>query len=830
MPCPSGRDRIAALTKNRNIRRFINLTDHVKMKFSAITACLMLAFLTSFCVVKAQTINPEILNKKWKASWISVPGEPAKDYGVYQFRKTITLPGKPGSFIIHVSGDNRYKLFVNGAQVSAGPARGDIFHWNFETVDLAPFLSEGKNIISALVWNEGEMRQEAQISYRTAFILQGNGGAESILNTDKSWKCIRDNSRSPLPVNLVYSYYVAGPGELDDKRNYTDNWMSANFDDSSWKDAQALFAGLPKGVFEHSQGWMLVPSPLPQMEYKTHRFAKVRKADNVSIPKGFPTSKVSLTIPANTKTSILLDQSFLTNAYPVVKFSSGKDAVIALGYAEALYIDEGSATDWRAQNKKGNRNEIEGKRFVGREDRIISNGRKNQEFTTLSWRTYRYVQLNIETQNEALVIDDLYGIFTGFPFKQNARLITPLPELNQILDIGWRTARLCAFETYMDCPYYEQLQYVGDTRIQAMISYYNAGDDRLAKNAIELLDNSRMAEGITLSRYPTANAQEIPTFSLWWIGMLKDYLMYRGDPEFIKSKLQGERSVLNFFGKYQQKNGLLKSAPYWVFTDWAEGPGWSNGMAPTGKEGNSAALDFQLIWAYQTAAELEEKLGMPEYADKYRKAALQLQETARAVYFDPGKNLFSDTPEKELYSQHVNALAILTETVKGSEAGALAKKLLTDKTLTQASIYFQYYLNQALIKAGLGNEYLNWLGIYRENIKQGMTTWGEDSNINTTRSDCHAWGSHPNIEFYRTVLGIDSDAPGFEKVKIEPHLGTLKTASGEIPHPKGKIGVDYKIEKGKLKAGINLPEGTSGYFLWHGKRYELKEGLQRLEL
>ena len=44
-----------------------------------------------------------------------------------------------------------------------------------------------------------------------------------------------------------------------------------------------------------------------------------------------------------------------------------------------------------------------------------------------------------------------------------------------------------------------------------------------------------------------------------------------------------------------------------------------------------------------------------------------------------------------------------------------------------------------------------------------------------------------NIEFFRTVLGIDSDAPGFTKVRIEPHLGTLKKIAGEMRHPKGKL-------------------------------------------
>ena len=63
-------------------------------------------------------------------------------------------------------------------------------------------------------------------------------------------------------------------------------------------------------------------------------------------------------------------------------------------------------------------------------------------------------------------------------------------EVQQILTTGWRTARLCAHETYMDCPFYEQLQYGGDARIQMLVSLYMAGDASLMRNGITLIDST----------------------------------------------------------------------------------------------------------------------------------------------------------------------------------------------------------------------------------------------------------------------------------------------------------------------------------------------------
>jgi len=773
--------------------------------------------------------NSTDIPQQWNASWISVPGINPTGYGVYLFRKTFNLITKPSEFIIHVSGDNRYRLFINGKMLSQGPARGDNYFWNYETVNIASELNSGKNYVIAMVWNEGELRPEAQISNRTAFLIQGHTSREDSINTNGSWKCYPISAYAPLRGIGYNTYYVTGPGEIIDMHSMPNHFDEKDFDDSQWKNASNIGRANPKGRGDISN-WMLVPSSLPQMELRLQRFSEARRSTGITIPPGFPEKPVALTVPANTSATILLDQSFLTNAYPWLQFSKGNGATISLVYAESLFkeIPNGPGKSFH----KGNRDEIEGKFIAGRKDSIISDGTDKQSFTPLNYRTFRYLEIRINTKDDPLIIDDVSNYFTGYPFTLNASFeADDNHQLEQILDIGWRTARSCAMETYMDCPYYEQLQYIGDTRIQALVSLYNSGDDRLVRNAINQMDHSRIAEGITLSRHPSYSPQQIPTFSLWYIGMLHDYWMYRGDSAFIRDKLQGMRNVLWFFSKYEGTDGSLHNPPYWEFTDWVhDRKGWNGGTGPIGKDGSSSLLDLQLLWAYQIAISLESQLGSAANALAYKQKASRLMQTIKRNYWNADRKLFADTREKDVYSQHANTLAILTGVISGNEAKAMAGKLLSDSSLAPASIYFQYYLNQALIKAGFGNDYLKWLDKWRENISMGLTTWAEISEIDQARSDCHAWGASPNIEFYRTVLGIDSDAPGFKRIKIEPHLGTLKNLNGKIPHPNGVISVRYEHINNKLKARIELPRGITGRFIWNGKSYPLVSGVNERDI
>jgi alpha-L-rhamnosidase len=770
----------------------------------------------------AQKINPSLLNNNWPASWISCPNIPQRDYGVYHFRKTFRLDQQPSSFVVHVSADNRYRLFVNGKAVCNGPARGDLYNWYFETIDIAQYLQQGNNVIAALVWNMGVHAPVAQISNQTAFVLQGNTDAEKIVNSNNTWKVLRDTAYSPCSTDAgtrLRSYVVVGPGDQVNAAHYPWGWEQPTYKDTlGWLPARRLATPYPVG-YGSDNYWQLEPRNIPQMFERMQRIQAVRRVSGIQTGSEFLTGTQSLTIPANQTVTILLDQGYNTVAYPELVTSNGKNASVKMTYAEALYTPD---------LKKGNRNEIDGKNIIGIYDIFIPDGGEKRTFRPVWLRTYRYLQLDIVTKDQPLVINDIYGSATGYPFEVRASFKSNDASMQQIWDVGWRTAQLCAGETYYDCPYYEQLQYEGDTRIQALISLYVTGDDRLMRKALLDFYHSRVPEGLTQGRYPSSRLQVIPPFSLFWVSMVYDYWMHRKDDAFVSDFLTPAAGVLDWFEKkIDTTKNMLGPMKWWSFVDWNHA--FPGGTPDGAMDGNSSIITLQFVNTLQQAAELFAAYGKTQQAEHYRKLAAKLSAATYRQCFDVGKGVMANTPLKKTFSQHASIIAVITGAIPKADRQKVMEKVLYDTTLSQATFYYRFYLNRALITAGMANLYYSQLVPWRDMIKNGLTTFAE--NPDPARSDCHAWSSSPNYDFLATICGIVPAAPGFASVRIQPALGELVQAEGLMPHPMGDIQVSLqrKGEKG-IEADISLPGGLSGEFIWNGKTVKLKGGKQKISL
>ncbi len=762
---------------------------------------------------------------QWQAKWITHPTADLDDYGVYHFRRTFELGEKPTSFIVHVSADNRYKLYVNGKQVSFGPARSDLAHWRYETVDIAPQLQTGKNVVAALVFNGGESKAVAQVSHQTAFILEGNTDKEKFLSTsDKEWKVIRNEAYSPLQIKMwgedqmIWGFYAVGSGDVVEGVKYAWGWEKTDFDDKNWLKPRGLSSAALRGNRTQNP-WLLVPRPIPSMEQKEERAFSIARTENITTDGGFLKGGKSLTIPPNTKATLLLDHTYLTVGYPELKVSKGKGSEIKVIYSEALYDKN---------REKGNRNQIEGKKINGARDVFKPDGGENRSFIPLWMRTFRFAQLEVQTTEQELVIHDYVQLFTAYPFEEKATFKSNDASLSQIWDVGWRTARLCAGETYFDCPYYEQLNYEGDTRIQALISMYVSGDDRLPKDAINQFSYSKNADGLVEAAYPANFRLFIPPYALYYISMIYDFHLHRNDREFVKPLLSGMNGILEWYEGYLNEKGMLSKMPWWNFLDWC--PEYDGGVPPEDAQGNNAPLALHYAYALDHAAALFADFGRNYEAERWKKVSEKVKKGVLKNAYHTQKQLFADTPEKKTYSQHANIMAILTDAIPQNQQKTLMNKILADTSLIQCTLYYRFYLNQAIHKAGL-DKYVDELTPWRTMLADGLTTFAESDKRAVQRSDCHAWSASPNYDFLATVCGIRPASFGFQTVEIKPALGKLQEVEASMPHPTGEIKITFKRKGNQGITGkITLPSSLSGKFVWNGKMVLLKGGEQKIEV
>ena len=703
----------------------------------------------------------------------------------------------PGRFVIHVSADNRYRLFANGVSVSTGPAQSDLLNWRFETIDLAPYLRKGANLLAAVVWNGGVARPMAQISHRTGFILQADDPANKAVNTDGSWKVLHDQAYSQIvyghnDVRLRWNYYVAGATEQVDANHYPWGWEQTGFDDSAWSPAFPIDNGGPAEI-DSLERWQLRPRTVPFLTETPQRFLSVARAQGVDVPKGFAQGVAPLLVPAHTKATVLLDQGTLTTGYPVMRVSGGKGAQVHLTYSEALYDSKG---------EKGNRDQFEGKNVMGPEDVYLADG-ANRQYQPLWTRNWRWVQLDVETRGEPLEIEELSSLLCVYPASRSAVFESDSNLLQPIWDAAWRTLALNAQETFISDIGWERLQYVADTKVQALAWLTMTGDDRLVRLAIEDIDASRVPSGLTQSRYPANLEQFIPTFSLYWVSMVHDHWRYRGDDDFTRQFLPGMVDVLGWWERMVKEHGN-RPVP-WSWTPSA----------------NADNLLFSLT--LQESAELFEHLGRAHEAAHFRELAAELNRQTYASCFDPKRGLLHDTPELG-YTQEVNTLAVLADAVPQADQRGLMERMLKDPASVKADpsdfMFFRYYFGRALKKTGLGDRYIENLGPWEDMMHVGMQTFGELAK--DPRSECHPWGTSPGFELLATIAGIEPGSPGFKSVRIAPSLGPLKHVHAIMLVPAGQIEVRLDRDGDRLHAQVSLPPGLSGKFVWKGKEQPIQ--------
>ncbi len=759
----------------------------------------------------------------YKTNWIWIPGWNAEDKDeprIVYFRKVFDIDRVPEKLEVKISADSRYKLYVNSKLAEIGPSKGDNQVWYYDTVDLAPHLIRGRNVLAVIVlsypleYRKGNLsvfRTQTPGLYFAGEYADENGDVFS-LSADESWKCIREPNVKLLPDSPLFSHlYIMeeASGNPD-----TFGWMDADHVDDNWLSAEVQ-------VFQHmlikaQSPCNLQPRSIPYMKKIQGRFKGVLVLRESGIDKSEWDSMLAgngtVTILPNSREVVEIDAGELMTGFLKLVVTVGKGSTIKLLQSESYVIPQKSNDpNVKLPPKKGNRLDHVNGYLEGKTDtyKVAGLGKDYDEevYEPFWFRTFRFIRLEIATADEPLTIKSFDYLETGYPLEVKTWVKTSDESMKAIWDISERSLIRCMHETYMDCPFYEQLQYAMDTRSQILYTYMISADDRLARKCFEDFSRSQHYDGMISCCYPSYAYTVIPGFSIYYIMMLYDHMMYFGDRELINFYLPTVDGILGYFDRHLDKSGVVgKIGGYlfqdssWSFIDWAEE--WDGGVPNAIKAGPITMESLLYIMGLEHAAALASFAGRDGIASEYAERAEKVKAAIR--YHCIGKNgMIQDGPGVEEYSQHCQVFAVLTDTIDVEQGrDNLLKTLQNKQEYAQCTVAMAFYLYRALEKCGLYEHTNELWDMWRDMIRNNLTTCVEDPV--GQRSDCHAWGALALYELPAVVLGVRPTKPGFEEFEVKPAPGHFTWAEGEVITPKGFIRVQWENEGERLNVEYQL--------------------------
>lgn len=158
----------------------------------------------------------------FKGSWIWKDRTPAHENEFIKFRRDFTFSG--GAAYLHITADTRYELYVNGVYLGFGPVRAWPAHYRYDSYDIAPYLSFGKNSVAVLV--NHMIHGTFQSIPSSPGLLAQIELEDGVIATDSDWLCAEESAFSwQVPRISVQEAFE----EQYDARLY-DGWKERNFD------------------------------------------------------------------------------------------------------------------------------------------------------------------------------------------------------------------------------------------------------------------------------------------------------------------------------------------------------------------------------------------------------------------------------------------------------------------------------------------------------------------------------------------------------------------------------------------------------------------------
>lgn len=713
----------------------------------------------------------------WQPQWFTAVSADASST-VWLKRDIVVAPGAMlKTATARLSGDRAYRLWVNGQLVARGPddAGSDVgetlrwtHQWLYNSVDLAPFLKPGSNLVAVQVVNASSSSAlslgttgfafEARLGYADgrSEAVAGPAGWTGVAN-----RAYTDGALVGVPGTDGLRYDAALEPDDWPQPTVRQAWSSVIAIDSVWGALRATH----------------IPTRMEAV------FPATTMGDiKGSVQRDPSPEHVDERIAVRGDSTFTLRFGRVISAYLAMQVEGAAGTVITLVPKETsdqgppmrpLQVTlRGGVTTWESPG----------------------------------YDSFSEVQVQVSHASRPVSVRFLKAVFTSQPVVYRGSFESSDDHLNAL----WKAARwqtqISMQDRYLDSPnHQEPIGDPGDYLIAAQESDYAFGDPWMAAQNLRqfaaLLD--RNGEVTFHASYP-----------LFWVQMLVQYYRQTGDRAMVRELAPSVDRLLAHLRTYLGSDGLMSEAPNYMFMDWIKVEGYNLHHPPAViGEGYFTALYYQGLKDGATLAALT---GDAAKARHYTNEATalagrfdrELWDEKAGLYRDgkpfrnhqPLAHYFPADRDIETHTDQVNILATLHGLASPARGREIMETLLARPRL-DVQPYFMSFAFAAEAAVGLWDR-AAWSQMQQWHLNPQTGTFRE-MWFNGDWS--HTWGGSPLVQLSSRVLGVTPEQPGYAVVRIAPHRAGLEWAKGVVPTPAGNVSVDWKhVEKG-MELDVSSP-------------------------
>ena len=415
---------------------------------------------------------------------------------------------------------------------------------------------------------------------------------------------------------------------------------------------------------------------------------------------------------------------------------------------------------------------------------------------------YRFLYMELETENVDVQIGAVHGIFTYRDIPYIGKFECNDSVLTDIYNTSAYTVHLNMQSKLWDGIKRDRLVWIGDMHpevrvIRSVFGYNEVVDESLKE----------VAASFPLPKWPN----NIATYGMWFIYILYDWYIHNGRKELLielknywVGLLKQLAGLVHTEGRALREEDLFKG----FFFDW-----------PTREmpEAGGAGVGALLARVLEMGARLCDLMDEPQVAAECR---------GKIGYL--GHDGLCHGNMKQIV-----AMMSLAGHISDEEAA----KVLTEGCGSGMSTFQSFYILKAAAKTAGNTQALAMLKHYYGGmLDAGATTFWEDFDVDWIRegaridkilepgeydihgdngkfcytglrhSLCHGWSAGPAAFLAEDVLGVQIRSLGCKELSVKPNLESLDWVKGSYPTPYGAVTVEAERVGDTVKTKIDAPK------------------------